>query len=127
MKYIFILFLLTNTALGFSQEAVFSASKSLHKFPRTVEGPILKHEFVIKNTGTTPLVISDYRVSCTCTKVTLPSEPIPPGGTGLIKITFDTNGKYYQQDRVIFLTTNTKKKEERLRFKVFVVPLDEAR
>lgn len=127
MKYIFVIFLIANAAFGFSQQAVFSADKALHKFPKTVEGPILKHEFVVRNTGKVPLVISDYRVSCTCTKVILPAGPIPPGGSGIVQITFDTNGKYYQQDRVIFLKTNTKGGEERLRFKVFVVPSDEVR
>lgn len=127
MKLIFILFLLTNTALGFSQEAVFSANKSLHKFPKTIEGPVLTHDFVIRNTGKSPLIISNFRVSCTCTKVVLPEAPIPPGATGVVRVTFDTNGKYYQQDRVIFLTTNTKKVEERLRFKVYVIPSDEVR
>jgi hypothetical protein len=38
---------------------------------------------------------------------------------------FDTNGKYYQQDRKIILHTNTKRKLEYLRFKVFVVPNEE--
>lgn len=126
MKYIFVIFLIANAALGFSQEAVFSAEKPLHKFPKTVAGPVLEHEFVIRNTGNVPLVISSFRVSCTCTKVILP-QPIPPGGKGVVKITFDTKGKYYKQDRVIFLKTNTKKEEEQLRFKIYVVPEDEAR
>lgn len=127
MKLFFVLFLWINAAFGFSQEAVFSAIKPVHKFPKTVEGPVLSHEFVVKNTGKSPLVISNFRVSCTCTKVILPAEPILPGATGVVKITFDTNGKYYQQDRVIFLTTNTKKGEERLRFKIYVIPSDEVR
>lgn len=127
MKYILVIFLIAKAALGFSQEAVFSVDKGVFKFPRTVEGPVLTHEYVVTNSGEAPLVISDFKVSCTCTKVTLPQKPIPPGETDVISITFDTNGKYYQQDRVIFLTTNTKKGNAQLRFKVYVIPLDEAR
>ncbi len=113
-----------NSAFGFGQTAEFFVDKPLHKFPKTQEGAQLKHTFTVTNKGTTPLIISSYEVACTCTKVTLP-PPIPPGQTGTITVEFDTNGKYYQQDRTIILHTNTKKKVERLRFKVFVVPSKE--
>jgi hypothetical protein len=52
----------------------------------------------------------------------VPKEPIAPGKSGVIKITFDTNGRTFYQDRVIILNTNTKKKEEKVRFKVYVEP-----
>jgi hypothetical protein len=48
-----------------------------------------------------------------------------PGQQAEIVLTFDTKGKYYQQDRRIFLVTNTPKKMEELRFKVYVIPKDE--
>ena len=120
----FLLLLFLNTAFGFGQKAVFFSSKPIHKFPKTQEGVQLKHTFEITNTGDVPLVISSYDVSCSCTKVTLPG-PIQPGEVGRITVEFDTNGKYYQQDRKIILQTNSKKKIEYLRFKVFVVPNEE--
>lgn len=104
--------------------AEFFVESPLHKFPKTREGIQLKHAFVVKNTGETPLIISRYEVSCSCTKVTLPG-PIAPGESGHVTVEFDTNGKYYQQDRKIILFTNTKKKTEYLRFKVYVIPADE--
>ena len=101
--------------------------KAVFEFPDTTEGPVLVHEFVITNTGSDSLEISDARVSCSCTKVILPQEPIAPGEQGVITVTFDTNGKFGDQDRKILLTTNTKKGHEQLRFKVYVIPLDETR
>lgn len=116
-----LILLILNSAFGFGQKAEFFVKTPVHKFPKTAQGAQLKHAFEVINTGDLPLIISNYEVSCSCTKVTLPG-PIQPGATGLITIEFDTAGKYYQQDREIILQTNSKKKTEHLRFKVFVVP-----
>lgn len=114
-----------NSALGFCQEAEFSIDKSVHKFEKTYEGKLLEHNFVITNTGDAPLIISDYKVSCSCTKAFLPKNPILPGASFDLRVTFDTKGKYYFQDRIIYLQTNAKKETQQLRFKVKVVPKNE--
>ena len=123
-KFIFLLIIL-NSALVFSQEAEFSLLEKVYKFPKTNEGVLLEHQFVFENTGDSPLIIEDYQVSCSCTKAILPSKPILPGEKGVIQVSFDTKGKYYLQDRIIYLTTNTSKKTEKLRFKVYVIPIEE--
>jgi hypothetical protein len=117
-----IIIIALNSALGFCQEAEFSIDKSVHKFPATKQGEMLSHEYMITNTGDEPLIISDYKVSCTCTKAILPKDSIPPGETYALQVTFDTKEKYYYQDRTIILVTNTKKKMHKIRFKVKVVP-----
>lgn len=104
-----------------AQAPKFEADNAVHKFADTREGEVLSHTFTIKNTGNAPLIISDYKVACPCTKAELPSEPILPGQSYKMKVTFDTKGKYEWQDRAILLQTNTKKKEEKLRIKVFVI------
>lgn len=118
------LLLMICSAAGPGQLAEFFCSAPVKKFPKTREGVQLKHTFEISNTGKAPLIISKYEVACTCTKVKLPGT-IQPGDVAEITVEFDTNGKYYQQDRTIILFTNTKKQREYLRFKVFVVPSEE--
>ena len=113
-----IVFLFSLSAFG--QEAKITVSKPVHKFPKTKEGKLLEHTFQMKNTGTAPLIISKYEVACDCTKAYLPQKPILPGESFGIKVTFDTKGKYYFQDRTIILTTNTKSKEAKIRIKVNV-------
>lgn len=44
--------------------------------------------FVVKNTGNNPLIISDAKASCGCTVPKKPEEPIAPGETGEIEVTF---------------------------------------
>lgn len=117
-----IIIIALNSALGFGQVAEFSIDKSVHKFPVTKQGEQLSHDYMITNTGDEPLIISDYKVGCTCTKAMLPEKPIQPGETFPLTVTFDTNEKYYYQDRTIILVANTKKQLHKIRFKVKVVP-----
>jgi len=122
MKLLFtsIIFIL-NSALVFSQEAEFYLKEKTVKFPDTEQGETLEHTFVFTNTGSSPLIIQNYEVACKCTKLITPDKPIAPGEKGELLLTFDTKGKYEFQDRTVILTMNTKKKTEKLRFKVFVI------
>lgn len=122
MRLVLTLIILVNSALGFTQEAEFSVKGGAHKFPKTNEGEVLEHTFVIKNKGKSPLKIYSYQVECDCTKAVLPESEIAPGSQAFVKVTFDTEGKAYFQDRLVLLTTNTKRKTEKLRFKVNIVP-----
>jgi hypothetical protein len=114
--------LILNSVSCIGQEAVFFAEKYTHKFSKTDEGTKLEHSYTIWNKGTKPLVISAAKVDCSCTEVVLPTKPILPGEQSTILLKFDTNGKAFLQDRIIELTTNTKRQTERLRFKVYVLP-----
>ena len=122
MKGIFTISFLLITALGLGQKAVFSPKNTVVKFPKVQEGKILNYIFEFTNTGQISLEFYAYEVECSCTAVTLPKVPIAPGQQGRIEVSFDTNGKYYFQDRIINLETNTKRKHEKLRIKVYVEP-----
>jgi Protein of unknown function (DUF1573) len=124
MRLILFAFILLNSALGFGQKAEFFVEDEVYKFPKTGEGLLLEHDFTVVNKGTDTLRIMDYKVACNCTKVDFPAK-IAPGQSGNIHVSFDTKGKYYQQDRTIILLTNTKRGMEKLRFKVFVEPKKE--
>lgn len=123
MKYISILtIILLNSAFGLTQRAEFNfINGPVHEFEKTHEGIQLKHYFVFENTGEEPLIIDKALVSCECTKIYLPEKPVLPQQKDSILVTFDTKDKYYQQDRVIKLISNTRKKQK-LRFRVYVIP-----
>lgn len=124
MRNLLFALIIFKSAAGFCQSADFFVEDPLHKFPRTQEGVVLSHTYIIENKGDQPLIITDYKVACPCTKIAFP-DTIQAGHKGEIVLTFDTKDKYYQQDRRIFLVTNTPKKMEELRFKVYVIPKDE--
>ena len=121
MRSILILILsIVNSALVFAQDAEFSFVDDTHKFGRVDEGPLLKHTYYFTNTGTEPMVITDMKVSCTCTKYRFPLKPVMPGAQDSIMVSFDTVGKIGFQDRTLNIYANTKKNPTPIRFKVFV-------
>jgi hypothetical protein len=122
MRLFFAIIIALNSAYVLTNGAEFSFSDTSHKFGDTREGVVLKHHFTFQNIGDTPLVINGYRVACSCTKVFYPEKPVAPGGTGIIKMEFDTNEKYGYQKRKIDILSNAKKMT--LSFKVFVFPND---
>lgn len=48
-------------------------------------------EFTFTNNGKMPLVLKNVRTSCGCTEVSFPREPIMPGKTGTISVTYDAS------------------------------------
>ncbi|RLD32399.1 MAG: hypothetical protein DRI88_03440 [Bacteroidetes bacterium] len=47
-------------------------------------------DFVFTNTGNEPLILSKPRSSCGCTIPSWPKEPILPGESNVIKVTYNT-------------------------------------
>ncbi|MCH2235894.1 MAG: DUF1573 domain-containing protein [Crocinitomicaceae bacterium] len=120
MRLFFAIIIALNSAFILTDDAEFYFKDKSHRFADTKEGVLLEHDFVFTNKGTDPLVISGYDVSCSCTKIDFPKEPILPEEEGVIHMSFDTNGKYGFQSRKIQILSNAKKKTI-LTFKVVVI------
>lgn len=63
-------------------------------------------EFKFTNIGKTDLIIEDAKGSCGCTVPVYPKEPIRPGDDGVIKVTFNSEGKQGIQNKTVTLITN---------------------
>jgi len=87
------------------------------------EGEIVEHTFKFTNTGKVPLTVLRARSSCGCTIPEWPEEPIPPGGTGVIKAKFDTVGKIRDQKKSITVTANTYPNDSKVVLKGVVTPV----
>lgn len=73
-----------------SAQAVISTDQATHDFGEIKEADgKVAHSFEIKNTGDQPLVITRVIASCGCTTPEWTKEPIAPGKSGTIAITFD--------------------------------------
>lgn len=70
-------------------------------------GQVGEGSVVITNTGKTDLVIYSAQGSCGCTIPETPKEPIKPGQSYEMKVTFDSAGKPGLQQKSVTLTTNT--------------------
>jgi len=71
--------------------AEISFAKTVHDYGTIVQGSDGACEFKFTNTGKEPLILSRPQSSCGCTVPTWPQEPILPGKSDVIKVTYNTN------------------------------------
>ena len=93
-----------------------------HDFGTINEGDIVKTEFIVINDGEVDLIISDAKGSSGCTVPQPPKDPIKPGASAPIKVSFDSNGKPGAQEKTVTLTTNTENGHETFKIKANVTP-----
>ncbi len=62
--------------------------------------------FEFTNVGKSPLLIRNAVGECGCTIPEVPKDPIPPGGKGAIKVTFNPTGKAGPFSKAIFIESN---------------------
>ena len=87
---------------------------SVFNFGTIREGDVVRHEYEFTNHGKNPLIISNAQGSCGCTVPEYPSQPIPPGKSGIIKVEFHSEGKVGHQEKSVSITTNSQKGMHRL-------------
>ncbi len=112
-----LLFLVISTVLIWAQgTAQIYFEKTTHDFGIFYEDqPKVTCKFKFTNTGDGPLVIHQAMASCGCTVPKYPKEPIRPGETGEITVTYDGTGKFPGHFRkTVTLRTNAKDEITRL-------------
>lgn len=97
-----------------------------YDFGAIKEGDKVAYTYKFTNTGDAPLIVNSVAPSCGCTAPDWSKEPIPVGGTGFVKVEFDSNGKQGIQNKVVTVNANTWPKSLILRFKAQVNPKPEA-
>ena len=80
--------------------------KEEHNFGDITQGEVVSHNFVIKNSGKSDLIISSAKGSCGCTVPVWPKDPIKPGAEAEIKVTFNSNGRSGSQTKKVTVLTN---------------------
>ncbi len=74
-----------------SSGAEIKVDKEIHDYGTIQQGGNGECFFIITNTGTEPLVISECKGSCSCTVPDWPRQPIAPGKSAKITVKYDTN------------------------------------
>jgi hypothetical protein len=77
-------------------------------FGKIAEGQKLEVAFHFKNTGEHPLIIEKVQPSCGCTVAEQPTEPVAPGKDGVIKASFNSEGRVGPNHKTLFVYANTK-------------------
>jgi len=71
------------------------------------EGQKLEVAYRFLNSGNKPLIIAKVQPSCGCTVAEQPDEPILPGKEGVIKASFNSEGRIGINHKKIYVIANT--------------------
>lgn len=78
----------------------------------------------VVNTGTEPLIIVKAQAGCGCTAIQFPQEPIQPGDTATVGITYNPSGRPGQFTKQVLVTTNTMPQRTIVEISGNVIPSD---
>jgi hypothetical protein len=109
MKKILILAFIGFLNMTVSAQAKIAFETTTLQFGTIEKGGDGTREFVFKNTGNAPLIITSVSSTCGCTIPEKPEKPIMPGETGIIKVKYNTNksGPIRKSIRVIANVANS--------------------
>lgn len=113
-------FLLTLVAIATcaiaNAQAIISFDKTSHNFGTFKEEVVQKTVFTFKNTGNQPLVINQVLTSCGCTASNYTKEPVAPGKTGTIEVTYNGKNKMAgHMTKLITVNSNASKPVSQLK------------
>lgn len=94
--------------------AALTVGAGTYDFGKVKQGELLKHDFVIKNTGNAPLEIVGMETACGCTKISIDKETIPPGGEAIFTMELDTKNLEGKQVKSATIFANSFPKIKRL-------------
>lgn len=82
----------------------------------------VQHTFRLVNTGDKNLLIARAFGSCGCTVPEYPKDPVKPGDTASIAVTFNSAGKQGEQHKNVTIVCNTVTRNEMVYLTGFVIP-----
>ncbi|MBS9522859.1 DUF1573 domain-containing protein [Litoribacter ruber] len=94
--------------------AAISFAEKSKDFGDITQGDKVEHTFKFENTGSAPLVISNVAATCGCTVPAWPKEPIAPGESAEIKVSFNSAGKMGKQNSVVRIYSNASEPIEKV-------------
>ncbi|WP_055442446.1 DUF1573 domain-containing protein [Lacinutrix himadriensis] len=99
---------------------VLTFDKNEHDFGEIEAKTPVETVFTYKNTGKTPLVITNIKSTCGCTvPQDWSKEPLAPGDSGKFTVKYNASGKN-AVSKTITVTANTKTGKETVKIKAFV-------
>jgi hypothetical protein len=95
-------------------------NKKEHDFGEIKQGDKVNYTFTFKNTGSNDLSITSAQGSCGCTVPEYDKNPIKPGKSGKMKVSFDSSGKTGVQTKTVTVRANTPTGYETLNIKATI-------
>lgn len=106
-----------------AQQPVITFEKTEHDFGKINEGDgRVSVDFEFKNEGMAPLILSNVRASCGCTTPAWTKEPVEPGQSGKITVTYNPNGRPGRFQKTVTITSNASEATKKVYIKGEVIP-----
>ncbi len=123
MKKIILFALTLFSVCAIAQDAVITFAETEHDFGKIhEEDGRVTHVFEFKNEGMAPLTLTNVRASCGCTTPDWTKTPIEPGQIGVIKVTYNPQGRPGRFNKTVTITSNAKEPTVRIYIKGEVIP-----
>lgn len=125
--YFLILFFLSSHFLLEGQETkpVISFSQKEFDFGTFPESSgLVVHDFQFTNTGKVPLILNEVKASCGCTTPEWTKEPVLPGKSGNIRVTFNPKNRPGSFSKTIQVNSNADLPVVTLAIQGVVVPVE---
>ena len=103
-----------------TSNAVIKFETTEHDFGDIMEGEKVSYSFKFNNVGKNDLVITSVSTTCGCTVTDFPKDPLKPGESGTIEVTFNSSGRSGKQVKVITVATNANPSMSQLTIKANV-------
>lgn len=79
----------------------------VHDFGAVRARSVVRHQFVLRNTGRSTLVITSVRAACGgCTKCDLDKKVVSPGGNATLTVQLDLGGLRGEQRKEVMVSSN---------------------
>lgn len=102
-------FVMNEASAQSGKQAKIEAKVTEHDFGTFKESDgDVSYVFEVKNVGDAPLVITRVMSSCGCTTPSFSKEPIAPGKTGQVTVTYNPTGRVYPFVKTISVYSNGK-------------------
>lgn len=102
--------------------AVITFAEETHNFGDISQGDKVEHVFKFTNTGNEPLILSNVLTTCGCTATNWPRDPIAPGKSGEITVSFNSAGKMGVQNKVVTIVSNATNSQEKVKIVTNILP-----
>lgn len=103
-----------------ASNAIIKFETTEHDFGDIMEGEKVSYSFKFNNVGKDDLVITSVSTTCGCTVTDFPKDPLKPGESGTIEVTFNSSGRSGKQVKVITVATNANPSMSQLTIKANV-------
>lgn len=103
----------------------FSFVSTEHDFGKIVDGVKVSFKYKFTNVGGSPIIISSVKTSCGCTASNWTKEPVSPGESGVVELTFDSSNRLGPNQKTATVIANTQPNTLSLSFTAEVVNIDD--